>query len=210
MSLNDNIHQLINPHPLTRPDGTMARDIRGQLIYQPALLDQLATAIHTKGRDGAATSEPGVPINTRAIDLWRELDTDARNEEHERTGSMTGTLGSIIERWTREPRENHQDHLEHVTLDMADRIKNLLEPAPRRRKLRQPCPSCGEHWTLNGEGDREPCLTAGTHDPDGLLRHPHDYDVTCAACGAQWSGEALSDVVHGISAPQRDAMDMAG
>lgn len=197
MSLAQNITMLTRPHPHTRPDG--------RIVTRAAFLDQLAKAIHTRGRDGAAASEPGIPINTRAIDLWRELDTDARNEEHERAGTMRGTLGSILERWADEQRDAHAAHLEHVTLDMIDRIQNLLDPAPKRRKLRQPCPACGQDWVLNGDGDREPCLTAGTHDEDGTMRHPAAYDITCASCGAEWHGNQLTDVLAGLdAAPERE------
>lgn len=191
MTLADHIHQLVRPHMTRRPDGKITR--------QDALLDQLATAIHTNGRDGSATSEPGLPINGRALDLWKTIDTQVRQEELERAGTMRGIPGQIIERWETEQRHNWVSHLEHVTLDLIDQITQLLDPPPKRRKLREPCPACGEQWDYTGDGDREPCLTAGTHDEHGAMLKPADYDVSCSACGAEWRGQSLTWVLQVIA-----------
>lgn len=192
MSLRDNIHQLIRPHMTKRPDG--------KIVTRPALLDQLSEAVHTSKGGRRDTSETPLPINAAAIELWRALDTQARREEQDRTGRPRGHLGGIISRWESETRAEWVQHLEHATLDIIDQISDLLDPPPKRRKLREPCPACGERWVYDkATGDRDACLTAGTHDSEGAMRQPADYDVACAACGAEWRGKQLTWVLQVIS-----------
>lgn len=192
MTLRDNIHQLIRAHLTKRPDG--------KIVRQDSLLDQLASAVHTSKGGRRDTSETPLPINAAAIELWKSLDTQVRREEADRTGRPSGTLGGLIAGWENEQRTEWVQHLEHATLDLIDQINELLDPPPKRRKLREPCPACGEQWVYDrATGDRDPCLTAGTHDEEGAMRQPADYDVACAACGAEWRGENLTWVLQVIS-----------
>ncbi len=191
MTLRDHIHQLIRPHATRRPDG--------QFIKQPALLDQLAGAVKTSSGGRRDSSETPLPINAAAIDLWKNIDQTLRDEEQERAGTMRGTPGGILQRWENEQRDEWTGHLAHVTLDIIDQITQLIDPPPKRRKLRKPCPACGEEWDYTADGDREPCLTAGTHDEHGAMLKPADYDVSCSACGAEWRGQQLTWVLQVIA-----------
>lgn len=179
MSLRDSIHQLIRPHMTKRPDG--------KIVTRPALLDQLADAVKPSGRSRSGSSGTRLPINTDAIELWKRLDTQARQEELERNGRSAGHLGANIAAWETEPRAEWVQHLEHVALDIIDQINNLLDPPIPRRALQQPCPACAMTWVLNEQGDRTSALTARDRDPEtgGVLKED-EMDITCAYCGAEW------------------------
>lgn len=181
MSLAQNITMLIEEHPHARPDG--------QITTRPAFLDQLAGSQMAQRQGGAGSNETRLPINTAAIALWSDLDKEARYAEQGRANTTSGTLGAIIERWRREQRTEWQVYLESVTGWMIAQIQGMFEPPPRRRALHQPCPACGQTWTLNKDSEREAALTAGVHQQDGELRPPSECDVTCADCGAAWNGD---------------------
>lgn len=192
MTLRDNVHQLIRPHASRRPDGKIAT--------RDALLDQLAEAISPGLRvGGTGQGDSYVPIAVNALDTWRDIDKTLREEEQKRSGSMKGTPGSILARWETEVNPTMVTRLTEVTGDIVDDITDLIDPTPKRRALRKPCPACRTTWTHKGDGDRTSALTAGTHDPDGTMRQPRDYDVACAACGAEWRGQQLTWVLQVIS-----------
>lgn len=191
MTLRDNIHRLVRPHMTRRPDGK-------HTTVDP-LLSQLAAAVHTSRGGRRDSNETPLPVNAAAMDLWAALDTQARAEELDRTGTARGTLGAIITRWETESRPTTVTHLEHVTLDIIDQITNLLDPPPKRRPLRKPCPACDQTWVLNGDGDRASALTAGTHDAEGAMLPPSEYDVTCSACDAVWTGQELTWLLQVIA-----------
>lgn len=204
MSLTVNIYRLTEPHKLIRPDGTLAKNRDGKDIYQPALLDQLANATKSSRGGGQDHNDMPIPINTRAIDLWKQLDTEVRQVTLDRYGHARGHLGALLTRWKSEGDTAWIAHLEHITMDIIDRIETMFDPPPKRRTLKQPCPACGELWTLNSDGDRVHCLTAGTHNDDGTLRNPADCEATCAACEAAWHGEDLAWLLNAIDAPARE------
>jgi hypothetical protein len=177
----------------------MTRRPDGKHTTVDPLLSQLAAAIHPSGGGRGDSSEQPIPVDTRAIDLWATLDTQARAEELDRAGTARGTLGAIITRWETETRPTTVTHLEHVTLDIIDQITNLLDPPPKRRPLRKPCPACDQTWVLNSDGDRVSALTAGTQDAEGAMLPPSEYDVTCSACDAVWTGRELTWLLQVIA-----------
>lgn len=188
MSLTDAVHLLVRPHLTHRPDGVP--------ITRDAWLDQLAGAVHTISSGGGRDSnEPPIPINTAALNLWRRLDREVRRDELDRAGHARGHLGGILTRWADETRPDWTLYLERACYDMVDEIRDLLDPPPKRRPLNQPCPACGITYATNADDERVPALTAGTHERDGTMRQPRDYDVTCADCGADWVGGQLSDLL---------------
>lgn len=184
MTLSDNIHQLIRPHLTQRPGGGYTT--------QHAYLDQLAEAVKP-GTRTAGTSQGGqpLPINAAAVDLWKRLDTEARELELERRGRARGALGSIIEAWEGETNHDWQDALEHATQGMLNRIVDLLDPPPRRRPLGAECYDCGREWAYTIDGERTPAVTIGTHHDTGELRDLPDMDMTCAVCEKTWIGNEM-------------------
>ena len=185
MTLTDNVHRLIRPHLTIRPDGTYAQ--------QDAYLDQLAEAVKPSMRVGG-TGKGGdyLPINAAAVDLWKELDTLARDVELNRRGRARGHLGSIIEAWGSETSDEWTGHLEQVTGHMITQIIELLDPPPKRRPLNAPCYDCGEEWVYNNDGERLPAVTIGTHHSTGELRDLPDMDMECTACGKTWVGNEMT------------------
>ncbi|WP_456238258.1 DUF7341 domain-containing protein [Nesterenkonia haasae] len=174
MTLSDNVHRL------TRHHLTLSTK---KVTTVPPLLDQLAEAVHsnTRTRSGGR-NERGLPINSDAIDLWKELDTQVRTAEANRTGTTRGHLTQILQRW-----KNLTDpHLTQITTNMVTQIENLLDPPPPRRPIRQPCPACDQEWTHDTAGDRKPALTANVYDPEGGVLPPTEWDIHCAECQAQW------------------------
>lgn len=196
MSLTQNITMLTRPHPHTRPDG--------RIVTRAAFLDQLANAQMSQRRGGAGTNETRIPINTAAIELWKALDTEARQLTLDRYNHARGPIGALIQRWDDEGEPTWRAHFEHVTQDMIDRIEAMFDPPPKRRALHQPCPACGETWALSDDGDRAPCLTAGTHRNDGTMRPPGECDASCDACGAAWEGEELAWLLKALLPPARE------
>ncbi len=198
MSLAQNITMLLRPHPHTRADG--------RIIGRAALLDQVAESQMAQRQGGAGSNETRLPINTAAIELWKDLDDHARQAEQARANTMCGTLGAIIERWEKEKRTEWQDYLEQVTAHMIGQIETMFDPPPRRRALHQPCPACGQEWAHAGEeGERESSLTAGTHQQDGTMRPPSEYDVACGNCGAQWHGGELAWLLNALDTEEDKA-----
>lgn len=189
-SLDQNVNQLIRVH-------TSAVTFQ----KQHALIDQLETATTQIGNDGGRSNEPRIPINAAAIDLQQHIKKSALDIEQSRTNDPTGGLRVIIKKWETEDRDDWKSFLADATQRMVDDIKHLLMPTPKRRPLNTECPSCGNKY--HGE-DNKPALTAGVYEDDGILKHPADYDIHCAACDAIWEGKDMNWIVH-ILNPKKSA-----
>lgn len=177
MTLADNIHRLKNEH-LSMADG--------RAVKVPALLDQLESACSSNlGAQGGGSGGKGLLVNTRAVDLHREIRRDALAYHFEMHGyEFRGSLRGLIGSWVAPPTEQWGTFLEHATLDWCDRIGDLLES--RRPPFRPsiPCPACGQRF----HGDENaPALSIEywDHEQDKAL-HPHSWTAECAACGAEW------------------------
>jgi len=197
MSLNDHIHQLSREHLKTAPDG--------QLRHAPALLTELRNAI-TPGNSGSAggASGPPIPINPEAVDMLGRMTMDAKADYWDITGiAWPGTLEALLQHIaTMSLEAAWHDYLERVTLEWVDQITAFLWPVKPRRKLTgKTCPACG--LTLHGD-DRAVCLSLGCWDSDGNLAKIGDWDVACAACGAEWSGDQVSWLLRALDTPSLD------
>ena len=180
VSLADNVHDLTRRH--VRRDGPT----KGH--WEDGLLGQLATAVTSIGRDGAQTSEPGVPVNVAALDMQRSIAKTIRAEQWERHGDAEQPVEAILTEWAEA--EAGDMHLAHVTLDIVDQIRALLEPPPvKRRPLWASCYWCGRFWIEDHNGDRKPAVTVGTHNELGKMLSPAEMNLRCDACGESRTGE---------------------
>lgn len=180
ITLGDNVHDLTRRH--VRREGPT----KGQ--WEDGLLDQLEAAVSTIGRDGAQASEPGVPVNVAALDLQRKTARTIRAEQWERHGDAEQPVTAILAEWAEEEAGNA--HLIHITLDIIDEVRALLEPPPvKRRPMWASCYWCGRFWTVDANGDRKPAVTIGTHDELGKMLSPAEMNLSCDACGESRTGE---------------------
>lgn len=194
MTLADNVHQLVREHLKTGPDGKAHK--------VPALLDELRNAV-TPGNSmsGGGASGPPIPINAEALDLLREIEATAKADYCEMTGvpwtkDLRGLLAWVV---GLDLKPEWGAYLEHVSLEWIDQITALLWPVKPRRKLTgKTCPSCG--LKVHGE-ERKVALSLGCWDDDGNLAKIGDWDIACAGCGAQWSGDQVSWLLRALDTP---------
>lgn len=194
MTLQDHIHQLAREHLRTGPDGKAHK--------VPALLEELRNAV-TPGNSGSAggASGPPIPINAEAVDMLNKIESDMKRDWSEMTGThWTGSLVELLRTLTlmAAAAEWHA-YLERVTLEYIDQITAFLWPVKPRRKLTgKTCPACGQ--SLYGE-ERKVALSLGCWDADGNLAKIGDWDIECAGCEAQWSGDQVSWLLRALDAP---------
>ena len=204
MTLNDHIHRL------TRPHLTQAGD--GSLRHAPALLAELRLAV-TPGHAGSAGGKDGgqpIPINPNALDLISSIETEARRDYAEATGTpWTGTLESLLQSYPDAPiSAEWEAYLDGVTLGWVDTITSMLWPErPRRKLVGKVCPSCG--WATYGE-ERKTCLSLGCWDTDGEMKKIGEWDIECASCEAAWSGDQVAWLLRALDTPTSEALTQAG
>jgi hypothetical protein len=191
LSLRDNIWQLTKEHLKTGPDSKPHK--------VPALLDELRAAV-TPGRNssGGGTSGPPIPIDPDALDLLREIETEARRDYLEITeGVWQASLEELIQRFASlDLTPEWDNYLTHTTLDWVDRITSLLWPVkPRRKLVGKVCPSCG--WATYGE-KRKTCLSLGCWDSEGGMKKVGDWDIECASCEAGWAGDQVGWLLRAL------------
>lgn len=191
MSLRDNVWQLTKDHLKTGPDNKPHK--------VPALLDELRAAV-TPGRNSSSggASGPPIPIDPDALDLLREIETEARRDYHEITPLYWGgSLEALLQRLgIMDLTPEWRNYLEHVTLEWVDKINALLWPVkPRRKLVGKVCPSCG--WATYGE-ERKTCLSLGCWDSDGHMKKIGDWDIECASCEAGWSGAQVGWLLRAL------------
>lgn len=180
VALRDCVHDLVRRH--LRRDGPT----KGQ--WEDGLLDQLEEAVTSIGRDGAQAAETPVPVNVAALDLQRKTARTIRAEQWERHRDPEQPVAAILAEWAEE--EAGDMHLAHVTLDIIDEIRALLEPPPvKRRPMWAACYWCGAFWVTDNNGDRKPAVTVGTHDDLGKMLSPAEMNLRCDACGESRTGE---------------------
>ncbi|WP_147107163.1 hypothetical protein [Nesterenkonia populi] len=183
--LQDSIDRLTRDHerPLAQ----------GKTVTVPGLLAQLDAAVTEQKRGGSAGNEIAIPVSPGAMRIQAEVADVVRSESLEQIGTHAGRVADLLKRWPEEGGD--LDHLEHVALDLCDKIEALVDPGPPRRPLRERCPACGQRWVLDEDGHRSECLTAGVFKEDGTLKLPADYDVECLNCSAHWAGKDLAGVL---------------
>lgn len=202
MSLADQIHQLAREHLRTGPDGKAHK--------VPALLVELRNAV-TPGRNssGGGASGPPIPIDPDAMDLLAEIEADAKRDYLDMTGvRWTKTVDALLP-WIGglDLTPEWHAYYERVTLEWLDRINTLLWPVKPRRKLTgKTCPSCAQ--STYGE-DRKVALSLGCWDSEGNMRAIGSWDIECAGCQAQWTGEQVSWLLRALDTPKEDVA-MAG
>ena len=203
MTLTDNIHQLTSEHLRTSPDNKPHK--------VPALLDELRAAV-TPGRNssGGGASGPPIPIDPDALDLLREIETEARRDYLEITeGIWQASLEDLIQRLgTLTLTAEWDNYLTRVSLEWVDRINALLWPVkPRRKLVGKVCPSCG--WATYGE-ERKTCLSLGCWDDEGNMRAIGTWDIECASCEAGWAGDQVSWLLRALDTPESVVLTQAG
>lgn len=195
MSLADHIHQLAREHLRTAPDGKAHK--------VPALLDELRNAV-TPGRNSSAggASGPPIPIDPDALDLLREIETEARTDYLEMSGTYwTGSLSGLLQHLPgMDLTPEWSNYLTRLSLEWIDRISAMLWPVkPRRKLVGKVCPSCG--WATYGE-ERKTCLSLGCWDDAGAMRAIGTWDIACASCEAEWVGEQVSWLLKALDTPE--------
>ena len=195
MSIRDNVHQLVSEHLKTGPDNRPHK--------VPALLDDLRAAV-TPGNSmsgGGASGAPS-PINVSALDLLAEIEAGARSDYLEMCGvAWTGTLERLLP-WiaSLDITPEWDAYLSHALSDYIDKINALLWPVKPRRKLTgKTCPACSQ--SMHGE-ERKVALSLACWDDDGNLAKIGDWDVACAGCGAEWSGDQVSWLLRALDTPE--------
>jgi hypothetical protein len=199
MSLRDSIFQLTSEHLKTGPDKKPHK--------VPALLDELRAAV-TPGRNssGGGASGPPIPIDPDALDLLREIETEARRDYLEITGFVWPvSLEELLQRLTVcGITPEWETYLEHTTSDWIDRITAMLWPVkPRRKLVGKVCPSCG--WATYGE-ERKTCLSLGCWDSEGGMKKIGDWDIECASCEAGWAGEQVAYLLRATNTKENERM----
>jgi hypothetical protein len=200
MSLRDNVFQLTSDHLKTGPDNKPHK--------VPALLDELRAAV-TPGRNssGGGASGPPIPIDPDALDLLREIETDARTDYTEMTGySWPGSLEGLLQVMAAmdEMEPAWVAYLERVSLEWIDKINAMLWPVkPRRKLVGKVCPSCG--WATYGD-ERKVCLSLGCWDDEGNMRAIGTWDIECASCEAGWAGEQVTFLLRALDTPEAEVL----
>lgn len=181
MSLRENVHTLVRTHLATSSDGAITR--------QPALLDQLTTACRTNfGASGSGAGGAGLLVNSKAVQLDREIREDALYIHFELYGhEYRGTLKDLVATWpVIELNGEMQAYIELRTAQWVWDIENLL--AQRRPPFypSTPCPACGQRF--HGP-ENVPTLGVEYWDNErDRILNPAEWSAACEACGATWSG----------------------
>lgn len=189
-----------NVHELTRPHLPAGATLNTEPV--PALLDQLRKAVHAEatGRQSTSTDGTPLPLSAGAIDLQQEITKQAAIDLAEMRGMRIAKpcrLEDIIQGLAPAVDPDWHAYLERVTLEWVDGINNLVNPKKPRRKIHQPCPSCGVMFV--GE-ERAPALTMNCWDAEEKMMHPSKWDAECAGCGATWVGDELEWLSLSIAA----------
>ena len=157
----------------------------------PALLDELVEAISGATHEGGGSGgKQSVLVNTNALDLHADITKETWEAYTDRYGQSAPTLKTCIETIGRGEHPPEWDawftaHLRSI----RDRIEQLLRPKKLRRLDGVQCPSCGQ--AVHGE-ERETALYLDCYTgPDKHLRHPSEWEVTCAACQATWDHQNM-------------------
>lgn len=151
---------------------------------------------------GGASGSPS-PINVSALDLLRDIETEARRDYREVTGyawpgSLEGLLQTVAAMDELEPQWSN--YLTHVTLEWIGAITAMLWPVkPRRKLVGKVCPSCG--FATYGE-ERKTCLSLGCWDDAGNMRAIGTWDIECAACEAGWTGDQVAYLLRALDTPE--------
>lgn len=198
MTLKDSVHQLVNAHLKTGPDGKAHK--------VPALLDELRAAV-TPGHDGSAGGSvggPPIPINPNALDLLSEIEADARTDHAEMTGvHWIGSLAELLQHFAgMDLAPEWHAYIERVSLEWIDKITAMLWPVkPRRKLVGKVCPSCG--WATYGE-ERKTCLSLGCWDDEGGMKKIGDWDIECGSCEAGWVGDQVTYLLRALDTPSEE------
>jgi hypothetical protein len=190
VTLRLNVDTLVNDHLTTGPDGS--------LVHAEALLNRLEAAVHPTNGGGATTqaTKAKLPLDAGALALWQDLEREARDNQWEMLAT-TGTLRGILRSWAASvPYPGWKDHLTTVTERMVERVRAYLDPVKVYRPS-APCPACGVRF--HGE-DRHPVLSVVLESAPGVWLPVTEHVLTCAACGAEWAGEAYMWITRSIRA----------
>ncbi|QDG65832.1 hypothetical protein NIBR502772_06030 [Pseudarthrobacter sp. NIBRBAC000502772] len=202
MGLKDNAHRLSREH--------LKMDKDGKAHKVPALITDLRGAV-TPGRNssGGGASGPPIPIDPDALDLLREIETEARRDYNEISGDYwADDLEALVLHLAgMDLTPEWDNYLAHVTLDFVDRITAMLWPVkPRRKLVGKVCPSCG--WATYGE-ERKTCLSLGCWNDEGGMRAIGTWDIACGSCEAEWVGDQVGFLLVALDAPSGEVLTQA-
>ncbi len=202
MTLKDSIHRLTREH--------LRLDHEGNARKVPALLTELREAV-TPGRNGSGggASGPPIPIDPSALDLIREIETDARRDYQEVTGELWRTsLEELLQHLAAMDLDPAWDnYIAHEALGWIDAINAMLWPVkPRRKLVGKVCPSCG--WATYGD-ERKTCLSLGCWDDEGNMKKIGDWDIECGSCEAGWMGDQVSWLLTALDANETTEQEVS-
>ncbi|GAA1337200.1 DUF7341 domain-containing protein [Arthrobacter roseus] len=186
MSLSQNIHTLTRPH---LPAGATLDS-----KPEPSLLDQLAKAVYDGAKGGKGNGTP-IPISAEVVSIQQDIDRDARDIQHDLTGSSTGTLVGVIQSWADVEDMHWVAFLEHVTMDWVDQIEGIIRPHKPPYRPAVPCPSCDMIYNADGEG---PGMSIHCWGPDDVMLPIGKWTAQCTHCNAGWGPDEMKWVRHAL------------
>lgn len=185
MTLRSLAQELTEPH---------LKSIGGRIGKVPALLQELREAISgSSSGDGGGgnNTKQRVLVNASALDLLNTITRETRDAYTHRYGIAAPTLETCIQQIANgEHPPDWETYFKTQYAGFIHSIETMLRPKKKRRLDNVECPSCGQ--SKHGE-ERETCLYLDCYTGEHKdLKHPNEWEVTCAACDATWTRDKMS------------------
>lgn len=172
--------------------------VDGHIVEAGPLVEQLWEARYSSiGAGGARGASSGSILNTKAFDMYEDIDGKVRGwldyYRQDHRGALTDAirrLEQILHAEDAGGRLENRDEMLDMFEVMVYKIENLLDP-PHEKELTFPCPECGERFhdtkTTERRGDREVEIVTR----QAALRIPvkpgRALVAECHCCGRLWA-----------------------
>ncbi|QAB17469.1 hypothetical protein Leucomu_05635 [Leucobacter muris] len=172
--------------------------IEGRVVVADPLLEQLRRARYSSvGYGGARGAAGGSVLNTKAFDLYEEIDGTTRawldHYRRDHRGDLADAivrLAGILRAEVAGDRLDPDDPRTGMFGVMVYRIENLLDP-PHEKELTFPCPDCGERYheetTVEKRGGREVEVMTRQAALRIPVRPGRALVAECHCCGKLWA-----------------------
>lgn len=179
MTLRSLAQELTEPH---------FKSIGGRIGKVPALIDELASAIHgsTDTGTGGSTSKAGILVNAQALDLHQEIErriTRGYTNRYKRGAPTLKRCIKTISDTEHEP--DWEDWFTQAFQWATNEIETMLRPKKLRRLDGVNCPACGQ---ATYSEDRLTALYVDCWADNENLRPHQEWSVECKACDTHWTG----------------------
>lgn len=178
MTLRSLAQELCEPH---------MKMIGGRIGRVPGLLTELRDAVSGTTHEGGGNgSKQRILVNADALDLIRDLTTEAQRTYTLRFETEAPSVEQCITTVGATPHDNEWEHyFTNQYQTFKTRIETILRPKKLRRLDGTPCPSCGQ--ATYGE-ERKTCLYVDCWADNENLRPHQEWSVECKACETHWTG----------------------